>query len=132
MGVFTLSEKNVSYVSGLIRKFFQKDRVYKTWHQFNCGMKKRIGSKTSIRMPGELKDTFVSTNNKAFNVNCAIRKNNKWYPTSITYLDKFTEDCGFCLKLGDKVAFYGNRIVFRTLEPFGNGEHRHLYTCFQK
>lgn len=130
MNTFELSEKNILHVGGMIKKFFNKHKNFIAWHQFNCGMKKRIGYDINIRMPGDTEDMFVSTNRKVCNIECKINKNCS-YPISIGYIDNYEEYCGFGLKVGDKVSFIGNRIMFRTKEPFGNGKYRYLYQCYQ-
>lgn len=86
------------------------------WHQFDCGFKKRIGNE--IELNGS-KVMVVNT-----------------YPSpsgARLYNDRFVIDLmeDFChsIKIGDKVAFVGNRFICR--QCWGYSDEKYIYTSFQ-
>ena len=110
-----VDEKNYLRVAGKLKKFFMHGDI-SMWHQFDCGMKKRIGH--MIEVDGEKFD---------------VKRN---YPSVTTHLAKdgffivfMNENEGFVLQYDDEVWFLGNRIIIKT--EWCADDKNYIYECFQ-
>lgn len=127
MKIITITEENIKSVYGKLRKFFYNNNHtgFEEWHNFDCGFKKHISQMIYIekdKVRNVLK--YPSPN--------AIKYRHKGTVPSISYsyislmLTATDEDI---LQVGDKIAFCGNRIVYRTKYFWGN--YKYIYTTFQ-
>ena len=121
MKTITLTEDNIKQVYGRLRKFFfnKNGTSFESWHNFDCGFKKHISPYIMI----------AGSKTRIVHV----------YPTpdSVEFIDKnggmiiirLTEDEAASLEVGDKIAFYGNRITYR--QKWIHGSHDYIYSTFQ-
>lgn len=115
-----VNEKNYKQVAGRLVKFFDH-YIFDVWHDFDCGMKKRIGHK--IKIMGKAVDTkrkySVTTRTDHKGLLHAEMKYASYDPDVV--------EC-FVLEEGNEVWFLGNRVLIKR-EFFGFA--RNLYRCFQ-
>lgn len=128
MKVITITEENIKSVYGKLRKFFynRNQTGFEEWHNFDCGF-------------GRISPYIHIDGNK-------IRNIHKYpAPDEVMYYPKGTvpgissygyivirltaTDCD-SLRCGDKIAFCGNRIVYRTKATY-SFRHRYIYSVFQ-
>lgn len=127
MRVTTITEENIKSVYGKLRKFFYNNNHtgFEKWHNFDCGFKKHISPMIYIgkdKIRNVLK--YPSPN--------AIEYRHKGTVPGISYSYislMLTATDGDSLHIGDKIAFCGNRIIYRTKCTWGN--HEYIYTTFQ-
>lgn len=127
MKVVTITEKNIKSVCGRLKKFFYNNNHtgFEEWHNFDCGFKRHISPLIYIG------------NNKIKNVLQypspeTIEYKQKGTVSGISYsyiLLRFTASDGDSLHIGDKIAFCGNRVVYRTKCFWG--DYKYIYTVFQ-
>lgn len=127
MKVITISEKNMKSVCGRLRKFFynKNHTGFEEWHNFDCGFKKHISPLIYIG-----KDKI--RNVLKYPSPDAVEYNPKGTVLGIGYsyiLLRLTASDGDSLRTGDKIAFCGNRIIYRTKCSWG--KHKYIYTVFQ-
>lgn len=114
-------------VYGKLKKFFYNNNQtgFEEWHNFDCGFKKHISPIIQIgenKIRNVLK--YPSPN--------AIEYRHKGTVPGINYSYislMLTATDGDSLHIGDKIAFCGNRIIYRTKWIWGN--HEYIYTTFQ-
>lgn len=127
MKIITITEENIKSVYGKLRKFFYNNNHtgFEEWHNFDCGFKKHISPMIYIgkdKIRNVLK--YPSPN--------AIEYRHKGTIPGISYsyisliLTATDRDS---LHIGDKIAFCGNRIIYRTKCTWG--DHEYIYTTFQ-
>ena len=121
MKVLTITENNIKEVYGRLKKFFfnKNSTGFEEWHNFDCGFKKHIS-------------TEIFIGNKRI-------RNIRQYPSPdhIRFDDigsgyiilNLTATDSSGLQCGDKIAFCGNRIIFRTKCFWG--DHKYIYSVFQ-
>lgn len=128
MRAITLTEKNIKSVYGRIRKFFYNNHLtgFECWHNFDCGFKKHI---SPIIYTGEGKKINVKREYPSPKYIEYRRKGTVPY-FNYSYISlMLTATSGDSLRVGDKIAFCGNRIIYRT--KFFCGNHKYIYTVFQ-
>lgn len=127
MRVITITEKNMKDIYGRLKKFFYNNNKtgFEEWHNFDYGFKKHISSEIYI---GEDKIrnvlTYPSPN--------SIEYNPKGTVPGISYdfiSLHLTASDGDSLRCGDKIAFCGNRIIYRTKCSWGS--YKYIYSVFQ-
>ena len=127
MKAITITEKNMKSVYGKLKKFFYNNNQtgFEEWHNFDCGFKKHISPIIQIgenKIRNVLK--YPSPN--------AIEYRHKGTVPGIGYsyislmLTATNRDS---LHIEDKIAFCGNRIIYRTKCCWG--DHKYIYTTFQ-
>lgn len=127
MRVITITEKNMKSVYGRLKKFFynKNHTGFEEWHNFDCGFKKHISPLIYIE-----KDKI--RNIHKYPSPDSVEYNPKGTVAGISYsyiLLRLTASDGDSLCVGDKIAFCGNRIIYRTKGFFGG--HKFIYTVFQ-
>lgn len=122
MRVITITEKNIKNVYARIRKFFYNNNRtgFESWHNFDCGFKKRINR--NIHLYGE-KYGEKMTISYMYPSPEEIKLDGQYIHIYYVAGESTT------LKIGDKIAFLGNRITFR--EKWMYGHMRYIYTVFQ-
>ena len=122
MKVITITEKNIKEVYGRLKKFFYNNNHsgFEEWHNFDCGFKKHISPLLHIG-----KDKIRNVNN--YPSPDAIEYNQKG--TGSYIILRLTATDGDSLHIGDKIAFLGNKIIYRTKGFFAG--HKYIYTVFQ-
>lgn len=127
MKVITITENNMRDVYGRLKKFFYNNNRtgFEEWHNFDCGFKKHISPEIYI---GEDRirnvNTYPSPN--------AIKYQETGTVAGINYsyiVLNFTASEGDSLRCGDKIAFCGNRIIYRTKCVWG--DYNYIYSVFQ-
>lgn len=129
MKTITITERNIKSVYGRLKRFFYNNNHtgFEEWHNFDCGFKKHISpiiyiGKNKIRNTNEYPaPDYIEYNSKE--TKSALRNNSSYISI------RFTKTHGTCLYVGDKIAFCGNRIIYRS-EEIG-GEHKYCYSVFQ-
>lgn len=121
MQAITITEKNIRQIYGRIRKFFynRHSTGFDEWHNFDCGFKKHISPNLLI----EGKKTRVVNHYPA--------------PEEIEFVDanggriiiRLTEMDGDMLECGDRIAFYGNRIIHQ--KKWIWSDMNYIYTTYQ-
>lgn len=131
MNKVIITESNYKQVFGRLKKFFNHDDLM-TWHQFDCGMKKRIGH--TIRFDGIAK---LSIPPHTANVMHRIYRS-KHHVSDTKFFFEYSTDNDYyydefenvsVISLGDEVWFIGNRVIIKRKAYFTN--HRYLYMCYQ-
>lgn len=123
MRVITITESNIKTIYGRLRKFFYNNNHtgFEEWHNFDCGFKKHISpiiyiGKDKIRNVNEYSSPdaveFIKDGTRGSSI-----------------ILRLTATNGDRLKCGDKIAFCGNRIIYRTKCFFGC--YKYIYTVFQ-
>lgn len=121
MRVITITENNIKDVYGRLMKFFynRNHTGFLSWHNFDCGFKKHINPK--IDLDGSKVETFHEYPSPD-EVELAERG-------EFSYIVmRLMPGHGISISCGDKIAFCGNRIIFRTKFSF---DHNYLYQVFQ-
>lgn len=133
MKIITITEKNANWVIGRLNRFFKHDKML-VWHQFDCGIRKRLGSIIDLGVnsrpfnnPKKMVDVTRMYDGVSF------RKYNNpyivdYYRDTVACID-LNYDEGYTIGIGDKIVFLGNRIIVRN--NFNMIGHQYLYTCFQ-
>lgn len=127
MKVITITEKNIKSVYGRLRKFFYNNNHtgFEEWHNFDCGFKKHISPFIYI---GDEK--IRNINNYPSPNSIEYKKKGTVSGISDDYiLLRLTASDGDSLHIGDKIAFCGNRVIYRTKCSWGG--HKYIYTVFQ-
>ena len=127
MKIITITEKNMKSIHGRLKKFFYNKNYtgFEEWHNFDCGFKKHISPLIYIG-----KDKI--RNVLKYPSPDAVEYNPKGTVPGISYSYislRLTASDGDSLHIGDKIAFCGNRIIYRTKCSWGN--HKFIYTVFQ-
>lgn len=127
MRTITITERNIKSVYGRLKKFFYNNNHtgFVEWHNFDCGFKKHISpiiyiGKDKIRNVHQ----YPSPN--------AVKYRHKGTMPGISYSYislMLTAADGDSLHIGDKIAFCGNRVIYRTKCNWG--DHNYIYTVFQ-
>lgn len=138
MSKVTITESNYKQVFGRLKKFFNHDGLL-TWHQFDCGMKKRIGHilhQKEVTIDGEvfIPAETVNVMYHVSDVECVEMGSNLivYYNDSDISCRLFGEDdksCAADFSIGDEVAFLGNRIIVKS--RWGLPNHHYCYQCYQ-
>ena len=124
MKVIIITENNIKEVYGRLKKFFYNNNTtgFEGWYNYDCGFKKHISPKI-----------YIDDGRKTININR--------YPSPDNIRIEFDDTCSRYITLnltpisacvlcyGDKIAFCGNRIIFRTKCFWGN--NKYLYSVFQ-
>lgn len=127
MRAITITERNIKSVYGRLKKFFYNNNHtgFEEWHNFDCGFKKHISpiiyiGKDKIRNVHK----YPSPN--------AVKYRYKGTVPGISYSYislMLTAADGDSLHIGGKIAFCGNRVIYRTKCNWG--DHNYIYTVFQ-
>ena len=123
MNPMIITDKNINDVYTRLRKFFynRNQTGFEAWHDYDCGFKKRI--KRYIDEEGNRLDA------QRYPAPVMITlEGNRSYGRCISV--QLVAGEGFELCCGDKIAFYGNRIVCRTDWPH-NDSIKYIYSTFQ-
>lgn len=131
MKMIKITEKNFMSVAGRIKKFFDHKDVV-TWHNFNCGGKRhiqgdfKVNCRDYFKMSREnkIKPIFRYHNVEATIIPLAFNKE----PILRVNLDY---DNGFLIKIGQSVAFCGNRIVIISDCGYYRNPGDKLYEVYQ-
>jgi hypothetical protein len=108
-----ITDGNKARIWSKLNKFFSHS-AYTKWHTYDCGMRKRIRHK----MPG-------SSNTMEY-YPCVKAK----LSDEDTFVISLNVGSSRTIKVGDSIAFVGNRIIVKT-KWWGNGEYSWLYWCCQ-
>lgn len=117
MKAITIDSRNCNRVFSKLEKFFAHDE-FCGWHQWDTGMKKRIGHHVKSHY-GDYKHDVMRLYRGPFTVK---RLGNR-------LVINMSWDEGFVVGEGDKVAFLGNRIMIRTKQTCF--DYQYLYQVFQ-
>jgi len=95
MKTFTITKENITMICGLLDKFFNnKPRVFIEWSTWNCGFRK------NTPLTDDFYDDYEIYNEPPYKV---YTEDNRIY----IKMENHTYD----VNIGDKVRFYGNKIV---------------------
>ena len=125
-----ITEENKKQVYGRLEKFF-KHQNFVIWHQFDCGMKKRLGHYINVKEPFE--DVLQKYDVMREANGCSCYNYVKTFSIYGSY-EVFSVHYGDCVtefKVGDEVLFLGNRIIVK--QPFKHciEDVDFLYLCIQ-
>jgi hypothetical protein len=134
MSKVTITESNYKQVFGRLKKFFNHDGLL-TWHQFDCGMKKRIGH--TIHFDGiarlSIPEHTVNVMHRIYRSKHHVSDTKFFFEYSHSDDDFYYDDDELenvsVITLGDEIWFLGNRVIIKRKAYFTN--HRHLYMCYQ-
>lgn len=140
MKSITINSHNAKWIASRLNRFFGSHHLV-TYHQWDCGMKKRIGKIMKgdpYSSDPETRSSFDTTM-AVFKASCSVRDSISSDEVVISInesLDQFEDyDAGYILKEGDKVAFLGNRVIFRIHYPlkmlYSYQKYDYLYVCYQ-
>lgn len=111
-----VTKKNYKFVTSKLKKFFDH-KSFIVWHDFNCGMKKRIGHiLNTLNIKGY--DTMSEYNN------IYTRKSD----VSDLMIVEMNYEESFLVEFGNEVWFLGNRVIIKSYHSCLN---KMLYQCFQ-
>lgn len=130
-----ITQQNCRMVHGRLVKFFHRHENFLVWHQFDGGMRKRIGHYIMLDedISGKMVPWKFDDMRSVHNIQ--IRSNNPFEVLRIIFEhDRYDPDDydyeGFVLSIGDEVLFLGSRIVVKTRMRIIEG-YDYLYQCFQ-
>lgn len=138
MSKVTITESNYKQVFGRLKKFFNHDGLL-TWHQFDCGMKKRIGH--TIHFDGLTKNGKVYIPENTANVMRRIYRSKHHVSDTKFFFEYSHSDDDFyyddgelenisVITFGDEIWFLGNRVIIKRKANFFTS-HSYLYMCYQ-
>lgn len=127
MKVFTITKENIKDIYGRLHKFFyNKNKTgFIVWHNFDCGFKKRIRPVICLSCPNS-KGVFKYRTMIKYPA-----------PTMLQLVENerirllITTGESDSLKIGDKIAFCSNRIIYRTECTWDKKRHKYIYSVFQ-
>lgn len=123
MRSITITEKNINEICGRLRKFFYNNNKtgFETWHNFDCGFKKRIDP--NIEIAGEKIRNIIS-----YPAPLSISLETSLFGSKHIIIHYTAEDSE-SLQIGDKIAFCGNRIMMR--QKWCLSDYKYVYSVYQ-
>lgn len=124
MKVITVTKSNIRDIYGRLKKFYNNNNNtgFVEWHNFDCGFKKHINP--YIVIGGQ-----------------KVRVENKYTSYADVELDKSQGEIFIRIKLGpgeaglvkigDKIAFLGNRYIHREKSNYRIWGHNYIYSTYQ-
>lgn len=123
----TVTPQNFNWVLGKLTKFFSHKR-FSTTIAYDKGNTKRFNG-CFRRMNRNFRIKVIKVFNESFNEEpCAVI--NYDYEEYYSFHRKDHGDCSTCVRIGDCVAFCGNRIILKKKEIISD-RHEYCYSCYQ-
>lgn len=128
----TITKSNYAHIASKLTKFFQHGAFW-CWHQFDCGMKKRIKD-IVVHYPyngGTPKLLYTRRYYNNITTDYQMCYGYNGHPKGLLCV-RMNEDEAFCIHAdgSETIWFLGNRIIIkRPAHAFAN--RNYLYECFQ-
>lgn len=133
MKMITITKENFVQVASRIKKFFDHHDVV-TWHNFNCGGKRHIQGDFYLNVDGYFIRKRRGRVKPVFRYN---RANAEIVPLGSEHFKEpfirlfLDEDNGALIKIGQQVAFCGNRLILLSDASSYRGKGAKCYEVYQ-
>lgn len=133
---------NYKQIFGQIKKFFDHEDLI-TWHQFDCGAKKRIGhiiQMSPLVIEGKVLEPGgpFNTMHRMYSVKSSVSDQHFFVEYDMTEhasydwdTGEIDHDCMVSIAIGDEISFLGNRILIKKEYPIPCHRHQYIYEVFQ-